>query len=378
MRTALFFDELCMWHTTGEHALILPVGGFLQPLTGGGHAESPESKRRMKNLIDVSGLSAHLDVKTAERASRADLERIHPAAYLDEFKKMSDAGGGNTGLHSPFGAGSYEIAERSAGLAKAAIGDVLTGLHKNAYALSRPPGHHCLPEQGMGFCLIANIPVAIEAARAAHGLGKVAILDWDVHHGNGTQAIYYDRADTLTISIHQEGSFPPGHGSAADIGEGKGKGTNLNIPLLPGGGHQAYMDAMEILALPAIESFRPDMIIVACGFDANSFDPLGRMQAGSSTFREMTRKVMALAGDMCGGRVALVHEGGYAEVVVPFCGLAVLEELADARTQVVDPFAEIIEGQQPQDDFVRFQRARLLTQRTHRGPDVLNGRSGQG
>ncbi|SDO35057.1 Acetoin utilization deacetylase AcuC [Lutimaribacter pacificus] len=362
MTTAFYFDEKCLWHSTGEHALILPVGGYIQPPSAGGHAESPESKRRLKNLMDVSGLTGHLDVKTAEPAVREDMLRVHTESYIDAFRQMSDAGGGNAGIYSPFGAGSFEIAALSAGLARRAVADVLTGVNENGYALSRPPGHHCLPEQSMGFCLLANIPIAIEAARADHGLGKVAILDWDVHHGNGTQAVYYERGDTLTISLHQEGCFPPGQGTVDECGEGAGIGANLNIPLLPGGGHRAYLDAMELLVLPAIRAFGPDMIVIASGFDANAFDPLSRMQAHSGTFREMTRQVMELAEDICGGRVVAVHEGGYAEVVVPFCGLATIEQLSGVRTDVVDPFEEITDGQQSAPDFDLFQRQRLEAQ----------------
>ena len=208
----------------------------------------------------------------------------------------------------------------------------------------------------------ANIPIAIETARAVHGLGKVAIVDWDVHHGNGTQAVYYERGDTLTISIHQEGCFPPGQGSTTERGSGIGYGANLNIPLLPGGGHRAYLDAMDLSVLPALRAFEPEMIIIASGLDANAFDPLGRMQAHSGTFREMTRAIMALADEICSGRVAMVHEGGYAEVVVPFCGLAVVEELSGTRTGVDDPFEPITAGQQPPDDFDLFQRRRLEVQ----------------
>lgn len=362
MTTAYYFDEKCLWHTTGEHALILPVGGYVQPPAAAGHAESPESKRRMKSLIEVSGLAEHLVVQSAPYATLDDLLRIHSSDYLNRFKQMSDQGGGNAGIYSPFGAGSYEIAALSAGLAKKAVSDVLSGQFDNAYAMSRPPGHHCLPEQSMGFCLLANIPIAVEAARAEQDLGKVAILDWDVHHGNGTQSIYYDRGDTLTVSIHQEGCFPPGQGGSGERGEGAGLNANLNIPLLPGGGHQAYLDAMELLALPAIRAFQPDLIVIASGLDANAFDPLGRMQAHSGTFREMTRQVMRLADDICHGNLVAVHEGGYAEAVVPFCGLAVLEQLSGWKTEAVDPFEEIAHGQQPPPDLVAFQRKRLEEQ----------------
>lgn len=362
MTTAFFTDERCFWHTTGESALILPVGGWIQPPAGAGHAESPETKRRLKNLVEVSGLARHLAPLSAEPVTRQDMERIHDPAYLDRFQEVSDAGGGMVGENAPFGRGSFEIAALSAGLVAAAVEAVWTGTHTNAYALSRPPGHHCLPDRAMGFCLLANIPLALERLRARHGALRAVVLDWDVHHGNGTEAVYRQRADTLTISIHQEACYPPGTGQAADRGTGAGLGANLNVPLLPGGGHQAYLDAMELLVEPAIRAFRPEIIVVASGLDANGVDPLARMLAHAGTFRAMTARVKALAQDLCGGRLAMAHEGGYSEVQVPFCGLAILEELAGHRTGVEDPLAPLIEAQQPPADMVAFQRARLEAQ----------------
>lgn len=210
-KTGFFFDERCFWHSTGLHAVTLPVGGWVQPPAGGGHAESPETKRRMKNLMDVSGLTPQLALRSAAPASLEDLRRIHPDSYLERFKAISDNGGGMLGKEAPLGPGSYEIACLSAGLACAAVEAVLEGELDNAYSLSRPPGHHCLPDQSMGFCFLANIPIAVERAKAQLGLGKVAIIDWDVHHGNGTQHIYLQRDDVLTISLHQDGCFPPGY-----------------------------------------------------------------------------------------------------------------------------------------------------------------------
>jgi len=362
MATGFYFDELCLWHQQGPHALVMPVGGWVQPPSGTGFPESPDTKRRFKSLMDVSGLTARLALASAPPASREDLLRVHPAAYLDRIKTLSDAGGGEAGEGAPFGRGSYEIAALSAGLAKHALADVLAGKVRNAYALTRPPGHHCLPDLGMGFCLMANIPVAIESARATHPGLRVAVLDWDVHHGNGTEAVYLDRADTLTISIHQQGCYPPGLGAAANRGRGAGLGFNLNVELIPGMGHQSYLDAMELLVLPAITAFRPDVIVVASGLDANGFDPLARMQAHSETFRLMTRQVMALADDLCAGRLVCIHEGGYAEAVVPFCGLAIVEELSGHRTAVQDPTLPMIDATQPDAEVIAFQRARLQRQ----------------
>jgi acetoin utilization deacetylase AcuC-like enzyme len=362
MTTGFYHDERCLWHTTGEHALILPVGGYVQPPSGAGHAESPETKRRFKNLLEVSGLWRKLEVRAADPVTREDMLRVHTADYLDRFKATSDAGGGNSGFYSPYGRGSFEIAALSAGLVKQAVQDVLTGKADNAYALSRPPGHHCLPDASMGFCLLANIPIALEAARAAHGPLRVAVVDWDVHHGNGTETIFYDRADTLTISLHQENCFPLEGGGWQDRGRGEGLGANLNIPLLPGGGHQAYMDAFELLVLPALRAYKPDLIVIASGFDANGVDPLARMLAYADTYRAMATQLKALAAESCGGRILAVHEGGYSEVLVPFCGHAVIEVLSGLSTDVIDPLYDIVFAQQPPADMIAFQRARLEAQ----------------
>lgn len=346
MSTAFFWDERCFWHGGGNYAGMFPVGGLVQP-TMGGLPENPETKRRLKNLLDVTGLSRALAQSSADPATRDDLLRVHPASYLDAFKARSDAGGGELGLRTPFGPDGYETAALSAGLAIAALTTVLKGEHRNAYALSRPPGHHCLPDWPNGFCLLANIAIAIEHARA-HGLAKrFAVLDWDVHHGNGTEAIFYDRADVLTVSIHQENNYPVDTGAFADRGRGAGEGFNLNLPLPPGTGHKGYLAAMERLALPAIRAFRPDVLIIACGYDAAINDPLGRMLATQETFRQITRQVMALAHDICGDRLVMVHEGGYSEAYVPFCGHAVIEELTGSAIRAPGPHESVFAARQP-------------------------------
>lgn len=353
MSTGFFWDETCFWHHGGNYSGMLPTGGLVQPMDGG-LPESPESKRRLKNLIDITGLSAELGMQTAPAASEADLLRVHPQSYLSEFKTMSNTGGGELGRRTPFGLGGYEIATKSAGLAKAALASVLDGTHDNAYSLSRPPGHHCLPDYPNGFCLLANIAIAIEAA-IADGKGKrFAVLDWDVHHGNGTEAIFYDRDDVLAVSIHQDRNYPMDTGAFSDRGKGAGTGYNLNIPLPPGVGHNGYLAAMERLALPAIRDFAPDVIIIACGYDAAAIDPLGRMLAHQGTFQAMTQQVMALATQVCGGKLVMVHEGGYSEVYVPFCGHAVLSEMSGSTITAHDPFGDVFHIRQPDSAFDKF------------------------
>lgn len=349
-RTGFFWDERCFWHGGGNYAGMLPVGGLVQPMLGG-LPESPESKRRMKNLMDVTGLSDDLNMLGAEPAELEDLLRVHPKSYLDEFKSLSDADGGELGRRTPFSKGGYEIAALSAGLSKAALAQVLSGSLDNAYALSRPPGHHCLPDYPNGFCLLANIAIAVEAARASAPDLRVAVLDWDVHHGNGTEAIFYEDPSVLTVSIHQEHNYPMDTGDFSDRGAGAGEGFNLNIPLPPGVGHSGYLSVMEQLALPAIREFAPDVLIIACGFDAAANDPLGRMLATQATFAAMTNQVIALADDVCDGKLLMVHEGGYSETYVPFCGHAVLEQMSGSSIHAPDPFGNIWDLRQPNAGF---------------------------
>ena len=347
MGTGFFWDERTMWHGGGNYAFTVPLGGLVQPLAAGGLPESSETKRRLKNLMDVTGLTADLSLTFAPAATTEQLRNVHPALYLDAFKSLSDAEGGEMGHHAPFAKGGYEIAALSAGLAIGAVEAVLQGQYQNAYALSRPPGHHCLSEGPMGFCLLANIAIAIEAAKSTRPDLRVAVLDWDVHHGNGTEAIFLDRSDVLTMSFHQEGNYPLMTGGIEERGVGDGAGYNFNLPLPAGAGHTAYLHAMDRVAIPAIEAFDPDLIIVACGYDASAIDPLARMLATAETFRAMTLKIMALADRVCGGQLVLVHEGGYSEVYVPFCGHATLEALSSSKITAPDPMARALQSRQP-------------------------------
>ncbi|CUH66087.1 Histone deacetylase-like amidohydrolase [Thalassovita gelatinovora] len=354
MSTGFYWDERCFWHGGGDYAVTFPLGGHVQPLAAGGLAENPETKRRLKNLMDVTGLSGELAMQQAPAAEWQDLARVHPDEFLRKFKDLSDQGGGELGLRTPFLKGGFEIAALSAGLAKTALFDVLRGNVNNAYALSRPPGHHCLPDWPNGFCLLNNIAVAIEAAKAAGLAQRIAVVDWDVHHGNGTEAIFLDRNDVLTISLHQEWNYPLDTGELSQRGSGRGEGFNMNIPLPPGVGHTGYIEAMDRIVLPALTRFKPDVIIVACGFDASIYDMLSRMMCTPETYRMMTRQVMQAADDLCDGRVAMVHEGGYSEVYVPFCGHAVLEELSGSALRANDPMAETVKARQPNARFDSF------------------------
>ncbi len=352
-QTGFFWDERCFWHSGGNYAFTVPAGGLVQPLASG-LPENPETKRRLVNLLRVSGLAQDLAMQGAAPARTEELLRVHPKSYLDAFRAAAEAGGGELGLRTPFGADGYDIAALSAGLARGALTAVLGGALDNAYALSRPPGHHCLPEFPNGFCLLANIAIAIQSARDAGLCRRVAVIDWDVHHGNGTEAIFYADPDVLTVSIHQDRNYPLDTGDATARGEGAGLGTNMNIPLPPGAGHATYIEAMEALVRPAVAAFRPDVIVVACGYDASAVDPLGRMLATARTFRALTEAVMEMADAHCAGRLVLVHEGGYNETHVPFCAHAVLEQLSGSPRHAPDPLAETLAARQPSPGFQKY------------------------
>lgn len=368
-RTGFYWDERCFWHYGAGYALTAEVGGLVQPFVSGGLPEEPETKRRLVNLMRVTGLFDELHASSAPSASDEDLRRVHPKSYLDAFQTASDAGGGELirGNRAPFGQGGFEIAKLSAGLIKQATAAVLSGEVSNAYALCRPPGHHCLPEEANGFCLLANIAIAIEAAKVTAPDLRVAVVDWDVHHGNGTEAIFYDRSDVLTVSIHQDRNYPTTSGHVGAHGAGAGEGCNVNIPLPPGAGHDTYVEAMDRIVLPKVRAFSPDIIIVASGFDASGVDPLSRMLCSADTFGAMTRQIMDLANLVCEGRVAMAHEGGYSELHVPFCGHAVLAEMSGSKISAEDPLGARLQERQPSSDVVAFYSGLLAQIATQHG-----------
>ncbi|MBL8183203.1 MAG: class II histone deacetylase, partial [Blastocatellia bacterium] len=243
----------------------------------GEHAENPETKRRLRNLIEVSGLIDHLTPIKPRYATEEELARFHTREHIARIKALSAENGGDASYLTPFGKGSFEIAQLAAGGVMAAFDAVIEGRVANAYALVRPPGHHATADVGMGFCLFGNAVVAILRAQIVHKVGRIATIDWDVHHGNGTQSAFYDRNDVLTISLHQDNLFPADSGALAENGTGKGEGFNLNIPLPPGCGDGAYAAAFEQVVIPALHKFKPELIVVPSGFDGSGVDPLGRM-----------------------------------------------------------------------------------------------------
>lgn len=366
MKTGLVWDERYMWYDFGSYAQLFGGARCIQP---GTVVESPESKRRIMNLLAVSGMLDKFQLLAPQPVTEAQLTLFHSAEYVEKIKHLSATSGGDAGPMAPLPRHGYDIAALAAGGTKAAIDAVLTGTVRNAYALVRPPGHHAEKDHGMGLCVFGNAVVAVKAAMAEFGLGRVAIVDWDAHHGNGTESAFYDDPTVLTVSIHQD-QMIPGRGYVEHRGVDRGEGYNINIPLPPGSGTGAYLAAFERVVLPAIRSFGPDLILVASGLDAAATDPTARMLLNAESYRGLTRQLMQIADEVCGGRLALTHEGGYDATQAPFCALAIFEQLSGISSNLKDenPFVStVVEGidyqaLQPHQE-VYIQRAEALLAR---------------
>jgi acetoin utilization deacetylase AcuC-like enzyme len=261
------------------------------------------------------------------------------------MREVSEAGGGDAGGgYTPMDGRSYELALLSAGSALTALTLVLEGRAASAHAMLRRSGHHAWRDSGYGFCVFNNCAIAARAAQEEFGLRKVAIVDIDAHHGNGTESLFYDDPAVLTISVHQDRSFPVETGAVEATGEGLGEGFNVNVNLPAGTGDPGYHDALDRIVCPILRQFEPELIVVACGVDASLFDPLSRLALTSAGFAGVAERLLAVADDVCEGRLVSVQEGGYSHVYAPFCWLAIVETIARLARQP-DPYEEFISGQ---------------------------------
>ena len=333
--TGWVFSEHYLWHDTGTYNLLAMPSLTVQP---GEHAENEATKRRFANLMEVSSLSELLVRLKPRLATEEELLLVHSHAHLDHLKNLCASGGGEAGGATPVGPSSYHIAKLAVGGVIVGVDAVLNGDVDNVYVLCRPPGHHAEQELATGFCLLANGAIGVRYARKKYGLKRIAVVDYDVHHGNSCETIFYNDPDTLTISIHQNNLFPPSRGATTEIGVAAGQGANINVPLPPGSGREAYREAFRHVVLPSLYRFQPEIIFVASGFDASAMDPLAHMMLSSSDFRDITASLLSVSSELCSGRLVFTHEGGYSSSHVPYCGLAVLEMLSGKRTNIIDPF----------------------------------------
>jgi acetoin utilization deacetylase AcuC-like enzyme len=284
---------------------------YLRHLTGPGHPERPERLKAIVARFQDTGLMDALIRIQPRRAEEEWLTAVHTPEHIAALRQLYDEGERFAGSpDTPVSDSSYEAALLAVGGVLAAVDAVMASEVQNAFCAVRPPGHHATPDKSMGFCLLNNVAIAARYIQQKHQLPKVLIVDWDVHHGNGTQDVFYTDPSVFYFGIHQY-PFYPGTGSADERGAGEGKGQTLNVPLTAGSGDAAFQKAFSQQLLPAARHFRPDFVLVSAGFDAHRDDPLGSMRVTAEGFARLTALVKQIADEHCHGRVVSVLEGGY-------------------------------------------------------------------
>ncbi|OGU57934.1 MAG: hypothetical protein A2V66_15745 [Ignavibacteria bacterium RBG_13_36_8] len=275
--------------------------------------EHPEGARRLKAIMSELKSAGLLDkmirVKT-RAATEEELQYAHPKGYIEYVKNICKNGGGYLDPDTYTTSSSYEAASIAAGSLIDLTLKICSGELKNGFAFIRPPGHHALAERAMGFCIFANVVIAARAAQKKCSIGKVAIVDFDVHHGNGTQAILYDDPSVLYVSTHQY-PYYPGTGSANEIGHGKGEGTTINFPLPPGSGDENFKKLFNDILSPVLDRFKPGLIIVSAGYDCHWQDPLASLGLSLTGLAWISQFLVKKAEELCSGKIVFALEGGY-------------------------------------------------------------------
>ena len=290
------------------------------------HVEQAARMEAIERALDASGLRASLLELTPTPASSAQILAVHEPRVIELVRAAAARGGRWLDDDTYTTAGTLDAALLSAGAAVRAVEAVVSGQASNAFALTRPPGHHATPARSMGFCMFNNIAIAARHATLALGVERVAIVDYDVHHGNGTQDCFYDDGQVLFCSTHASPLYPE-TGEIAESGLESGYGTTLNVPLPHGAGDRAFRLVFEELIEPALREFVPQLILVSAGYDSHWADPLGPLTLSTTGYADLTRQLKRLAGELCGERIALVLEGGYDPPALSACVLASLRVL---------------------------------------------------
>lgn len=291
---------------------------FLQHDTGYGH---PESAKRIENTIThlrQSTLWKQLRVVRPRAASVEEIGLVHPQAYIEMIKKISDTDGGSLDADTVVSAASYQAALHAAGAPLTAIDLIMKGEAENAFCLVRPPGHHATPARGMGFCLFNNVAIAAKYLQSQYRLEKVFVVDWDVHHGNGTQDAFYHDPTVFYCSLHRY-PFYPGSGRKEETGQGKGKGFTVNVPLPADTLSKRYLELFADVLDQSTAHFVPDFILVSAGFDTYKKDPIGGLNLEIEDFCALTEMVVKSAEKHCHGRIVSCLEGGYHVSALPLC-----------------------------------------------------------
>lgn len=292
-KTIVFYDPLYLEHDTGY-----------------GHPERAERLEAALKMLEKSGLTEKVRVMSPRDAAVEEIQLVHPMTYIEKVKSMAESGGGYLDMDTPVSPRSFDAALRSAGASLEGLERIFAGEADNAFCLQRPPGHHATATRGMGFCLFNNNAVASRFAMEEYGVERVFILDWDAHHGNGIQDIFYHDNKVLYASLHQYPHYP-GSGGYSEVGSGEGEGYTVNFPLPPRSGEDVYLAAFERVILPIARQYEPQLVLISAGYDGHFSDPLCSMNLRASTYSEMAARLKELAEEFCGGKIMASLEGGY-------------------------------------------------------------------
>jgi acetoin utilization deacetylase AcuC-like enzyme len=312
--TLLFTDPLYLNHDTGRHP------------------ETAERLRAVTARLEKAGLTEKCARGASRPLTEADVARVHDAELIRRVKEAAEKGGGHLDADTVVSKDSFAVALAAAGACCAAVDAVVKGDAANALCLVRPPGHHATPTRSMGFCLFNNIALAAHRAKTAHGLDRILIVDWDVHHGNGTQDVFYQDPQVTFLSIHRYGmGFYPGTGAADETGAGRGQGHTLNVPVRFGTPRKDYRGAFTRALEKAADLVKPQLVLVSAGFDAHAKDPIGSLGLEVEDFTTLTRQVLEVAKAHAKGRLVSCLEGGYNLDVLAESVQTHLEELLAAK-----------------------------------------------
>jgi len=293
MRTALIYHPIYLQHDTGP-----------------GHPERPSRLQSILRKLRKTGLIDKLRRVEPPPASIEEITLVHPKDYVSDIEKICKKGLVNLDSDTVASADSFEAALFAAGAVIKAIDLVLNKEIDNAFCLVRPPGHHARASQAMGFCIFNNIAIGARYIQKRYKLNRILIIDWDVHHGNGTEEIFYQDREVFYISLHQYPHYP-GTGAEGSRGEGKGKGFNLNIPMQAGSGDAEYIKAFQEIVIPKVKDFKPEFILISSGFDGHRDDPLSSINLTEDGYRQMTILIKEMASIYSENRIVSVLEGGY-------------------------------------------------------------------
>jgi acetoin utilization deacetylase AcuC-like enzyme len=302
---------------------------FRQHITGS-HPEHPRRLAAVDGHLEQAGLFKRCNVPSWQPASIAQLERVHDPHYVEHIQRYAAAGGGRIEADTVVSERSYDVAALAAGAACDAVRRVAVGEETTALCLVRPPGHHARPHDAMGFCLFNSVAIAAQAALAEHGIERVLIVDWDVHHGNGTQETFWEDGRVGFLSIHRW-PFYPGTGDADETGSGRGLGWICNVPVEFGTPRREFQGRFERALTDLAAKVRPQLVLISAGFDAHREDPIGSLELETEDFLDLTRTVLSVAHAYAGGRTVSLLEGGYNPQRLAECVEAHLSVLLEDR-----------------------------------------------